>query len=235
MMPSRSLDCVHPADADSPLPVYTGCVLDMSTSMSEKDYPPTRLLAAIAAIKALVLEKKQKRPHDKVGIVGFARDGFPICPMTSVQQDGSIIRSLSGLSTHGATDFVVGLKLFRKMLDCEAPSRPTRQGWFRKPTSGSQAISEGPVEPFVAHCVFLSDGGHSGTKRVPIRVCQELRESNVLIDCIGIGGSPDRVDEKCLKAMASVGPDGQPRYRFIGDSASLIQEFRRVASIQVCE
>ncbi len=34
--------------------------------------------------------------------------------------------------------------------------------------------------------------------------------------------------------IAAVGPDGKPRYRFIGDTASLVSDFRRMASLQIC-
>jgi len=62
-----------------------------------------------------------------------------------------------------------------------------------------------------------------------------LKDAGVVIETVGIGGSPADVDEDLLKAMASLDPHGQPRYRFIGDRQALLQEFEaKAAQLKVC-
>jgi hypothetical protein len=51
----------------------------------------------------------------------------------------------------------------------------------------------------------------------------------VIIDCIGIGGSPKDVDEKLLKEIASRNHDGSIRYCFIGDQQQLLRKYENLA------
>ena len=74
--------------------------------------------------------------------------------------------------------------------------------------------------------VLLSDGHNTGGS--PRNVGGELKEFAV-VECVGIGGSPDDVDETLLKALASAGPDRTPRYRWIGDKERLVRHFHNLA------
>ncbi|NOT38261.1 MAG: VWA domain-containing protein [Saprospiraceae bacterium] len=53
-------------------------VLDLSSSMLSKDFEPNRLEVS----KKLAIEFLDKRYYDRIGIVGFAGEGFTQCPLT---------------------------------------------------------------------------------------------------------------------------------------------------------
>jgi Mg-chelatase subunit ChlD len=81
--------------------------------------------------------------------------------------------------------------------------------------------------------VLLTDG-HAD--RSPRRPANALKEFSV-IECVGIGGSPDDVDTSLLTDLASAYPDGRKRYRWIGDEEQLIQHFHNLAGAirRVCQ
>jgi hypothetical protein len=76
--------------------------------------------------------------------------------------------------------------------------------------------------------VLLSDGDHNCTGR-PRDWAHHLKDSGVVVDCIGIGGRPSDVNEGLMRDIASVDENGRPRYRFIADRDALILEFREMA------
>ena len=56
------------------------------------------------------------------------------------------------------------------------------------------------------------------------------KDAGVVIECIGIAGSRDEVDEKILKRIASPDETGRPRYCFISDTSSLIKKYKSMAN-----
>jgi hypothetical protein len=77
--------------------------------------------------------------------------------------------------------------------------------------------------------IMLSDGEHN-CGGSPKSVASRLKNAGVIIDCIGIGGSPEDVDEELLKEIASNNPDGSVRYCFIGDQTQLLRKYKTLAS-----
>jgi len=49
------------------------------------------------------------------------------------------------------------------------------------------------------------------------------------VECVGIGGTPEEVDEDLLRYIASSYPDGSKRYRWIGDRKRLVEHFHNLA------
>jgi von Willebrand factor type A domain len=232
-MRSNYLDFAVPAGLGPTQTVCTLSILDLSGSMDISDYQPNRLGAAIMATEAMLHEKIKLRPHDKVGIVGFSDKGIRVCPLTKVKDSQKIFRSLKNLNTIGSTNFVAGLKTAREMFEGEAGIRRPKPGMLQLLLGQAKPEpATGRITKFVPHAIFLSDGQHNGSSNA-IHAAKKLKQLGVILDCIGIGGSPADVDEDCLKAMASAGPDGKPRYRFIGDSHTLLQDFKRMATLQV--
>ena len=176
-------------------------------------------------------EKIKHRPHDKMGVVGFSDNGIRVCKLTKVSDSKKIFRSLRNLHVIGGTNFVAGLRTARKMFEKETGFSRPKQGMHQLLFGQTKPEATNRIAKFVPHAIFLSDGQHNGNDN-PILAAEKLKQLGVILDCIGIGGSPAAVDETRLKAMASVGPNG-PRYRFIGDSHALIQDFRRMATLQV--
>ena len=75
---------------------------------------------------------------------------------------------------------------------------------------------------------MLTDGEHNGLSN-PEKVADRLKNAGVIIDCIGIGGTPNDVDEKLLKKIASRDRNGSIRYCFIGDQQALIRKYETLA------
>lgn len=91
------------------------------------------------------------------------------------------------------------------------------------------------ADRYLKRIVMLSDGAQTKGPS-PIPMAERLKEMGVTIDCIGIGGRPEDVDEGALKAIASKNPDGSTRYCFIKDRESLIRKYETLAShIRVVE
>ena len=69
--------------------------------------------------------------------------------------------------------------------------------------------------------ILLTDGW--SYSRVDIAV--QMKNAGTIIDVVGIGGTPNDVNEELLKKIASV-IDGKVRYKFIKDSASLVKYYK---------
>ena len=76
--------------------------------------------------------------------------------------------------------------------------------------------------------IMLTDGEHN-QGGCPLAIASRLKKAGVIIDCIGIGGSPADVDEALLKQIASQNPDGSVRYCFIGDQQQLLRKYQTLA------
>jgi Mg-chelatase subunit ChlD len=233
-MRDRYLDFVRRMEISTKVWVYTLVVLDRSTSMECRDFPPNRLKVAVLAAEKLILEKRSKRPKDKVGIIAFSDSGEVICPLSGVQQGAMLVNAMNRLRTDGGTNFAAGLKVARKLLAEEVGYEYSKRDLLQMLLGSTDGTPTSDTARSINHVGFLSDGHHNG-RGDPVVMADEIkRRLGVISDCIGIGGRPEDVDEARLRAMASIGPDGKARYRFIGDTESLIQGFRRMATLQVC-
>ena len=73
--------------------------------------------------------------------------------------------------------------------------------------------------------VLLSDGEDQANQD-PWGAAKQLKAAgNHIVHTIGIAPTPDKVDEKLLRAIASTGAQGEPLYRFIWDRDSLIEHY----------
>ena len=104
------------------------------------------------------------------------------------------------MSAGGGTDINEGLKTARDSFD-----------WNRNNV--------------VRRIILLTDG-HGGQ---PLKTSEELKSRGVIIDVIGIGSTPEGVDEKLLRKVASV-IEGEVRYRFIADSLTLTRTYTQLAN-----
>jgi Ca-activated chloride channel family protein len=73
--------------------------IDMSPSMSAQDFQP---LNRLAVAKATAREFIRRRPHDRIGLVGFAATAFTQCPLT-LDHD-ALVELLDGLDFGLAED-----------------------------------------------------------------------------------------------------------------------------------
>jgi len=172
--------------------------------MAITDYPPSRLGAAVAAIGAYIAAKVKATPDDLAGIVVFNSRATVLCAECTMRDAWvGFLGSLGEVEPSNGTCIATGLRKAGTLLPA--------------PTDGIQN-----------RLVLLTDG-HGGW---PQRRAQALKDRDVVIDVIGIGGSPSEVNERCLKAVAST-VNGELRYRFIDDKALLVEHFRRIADALV--
>ncbi len=209
-------------------------LIDLSPSMDHDDWKPTRKAGALRANIELLKSKFNYRPEDKMGIIGFSGNAKllhpPVCLNNGIT---SLRRSLKEDPVSGGTNFTAALKLawscfFGK--PCKSTDNfflRALSGIFIESDSSSHEIPKD--RNHLNRIVMLTDGEHNGYG-CPEYEAQKLKDAGVIIDCIGIGGTPADVDEKLLKKIASRNPDGSIRYCFIGDKDSLIRKYETLAT-----
>lgn len=212
-------------------------IVDVSSSMENRDWPPSRLQGAIAAGEALLDVKAKQHPQDQVGIVAFSSAAETTCPpVESGTGQARLKGALKRLRTESSTNMTAGLMeaekhllasgkysdIYAKVLD---PGK-----WVTKLFGMPEQVSPGRLKDTrILRVILLTDGEHN-TGKSPLPVARKLKDSGVIVDCIGIGGTHKDVDEKCLKAIASTNPDGSPRYCFIGARQALIKKFEQLGN-----
>ncbi len=205
-------------------------LIDVSPSMEEEDWKPTRLAGAIQANKKLLKVKIKKHPKDFVGIIKFGGKAkllhAPVCLEKGLR---SLQRALKNPWTSSGTNFTAALALAER---CLFGATPKQEGSLfsrmlseiiSEPTSNKSQIKKGRKR-----IIMLTDGEHNQGGS-PLKIAAKLKKAGVIIDCIGIGGSPEKIDEILLKHIASVNSDGSVRYCFIGDQKQLLQEYKTLA------
>jgi von Willebrand factor type A domain len=212
-------------------------LIDLSPSMLTDDWKPTRLAGAIQANKELLKANVEKYPSDKIGIIGFGNKATllhkPVCLRRGLPSLQNALRHPKEIP---GTNFTAALELAESCLFAMAP-RSLGESLSRK--LGELLFDSTPYESEThrerKRIIKLTDGQHNH-RSCPLGVASRLRQKGVVIDCIGIGGSPKDVDESLLKRIASVNPDGSIRYCFIGDKSQLIREYqtlaRRISQVQ---
>ncbi|MCP4249297.1 MAG: VWA domain-containing protein [bacterium] len=175
-------------------------VIDVSFSMDDPDYAPTRLEAAKEAGQKFARRLAQNQPDAHLAVIAYADDAHIVCSLTKARRIDRILEAINGMSTSGNTNITAGLKAARREL---------------------------ALTPRRGHVVLLSDGHHN-TGDGPAAVADILKQ-HAEISCVGIGGSRSQVDEPLMRAIASCYPNGKKRYRWIGDTEGLIQHFEDLA------
>lgn len=176
---------------------------DVSPSMDEGyDGHTVKIDALKRAAVNLILNKYRIDPDDEIGIVIFAEASETVHPLTCTRHGKrDLIQTIQELTTGGyGTSLQAGLEESEASLD-----------WSRSDV--------------VRRIVLITDG-HGGK---PFRVADGLKSRGTVIDVIGIGRSPRSVNEKVLKRLASI-VEGEQRYRFVKDSATLIAHYTGLAT-----
>ena len=191
-----------PPVTDDNAPRDTAIVIDVSGSMSECDYPPSRLDGGIQAGMAYAKTRVKKHPGDRIAVISFSDEAQVVRPLTPVT-DGKAIRSaLRQLTIEGGTDLAKGLGAAARLFENEPQSRRRR-------------------------CVILLTDGQGGE---PLKIAARLKgKLGAVIDVVGIGGSHSAVDEHLLREVATTDPNGRCHYRFIKDPQVLSEHYRQLA------
>lgn len=208
-------------------------LIDLSPSMDYDDWKPTRKAGAITANKELINIKLKSHPQDRMGIIGFGNNAkllhSPIRISKGIQ---GLQRALNNPDGSGGTNFTAALALaencFLGKVNQPASNFFTRMlsEIFIEPENHKQQPSRSDGN--LKRIIMLTDGEHNGSVS-PLAIASRLKNAGVIIDCIGIGGSPKDVDEKLLKQIASKNYDGSIRYCFIGDQQQLLRKYQSMA------
>lgn len=199
-------------------PQWTGAIyglLDISDSMAARDFSPSRIEAAKEALLAFARRRGQVRPNDWLSVLSFntaARLLYQSVRLGAPEAVSQLHSMLSSLQPSGGTDMSAPLDetitLVRLIHRC-FPDFGKSYGVLR--------------------VLCLTDGHSSGD---PLRSAGILKERGVVIEIVGIGGSPVAVNESMLKQCASI-ENGRLLYRFIGDkdggTEALVEHFTEIA------
>lgn len=199
----------------------TVILLDCSTSMNDKDYPPSRLGAAKKSINTFIDERSKASPIDRLAIISFS--GLPQIRQTLIEIGGNTQKlkgKVRNISAGGATNITAGLKMAQLLL---LPPPPLIQKIQKIIGFENRAKITRKSRKKI---LLLSDGDHNFDCSSPENMASKLKSNHsIQIQVIGIGdrNSPD-FNEARLKKIASRG-----KYTFIGDSTKLIQKFKQLA------
>lgn len=198
----------------------TVCLIDLSPSMLERDFRPSRLEAGKQAFGAMIDVKRKHHPDDRVGVVGFADSAARLHRLVRASTSWSSLKNTVNVANSGyGTNITAGLRLGANML-CGNLLTQAFRTW-----RGDQPVRR------ASRIILLSDGCHNTGWTLPDVAARRIKGKGVTIDVIGIGGSPtaEGFDESQLKAIASRDERGDPRYCFIGDTGGLVHKFERLA------
>ena len=222
-------------------PEFLMTLVDISPSMDEDDWKPTRLAGAIKANRQLIEAKTRLHPKDMLGIIGFSGKAITLHPPIRLDSGArSLIDALQSPTGGGSTNFTAALRLSEKCLFVSVKptkikrhktiSKMIKHFLYESPDSSTVVANSYTYKNnCLRRIIMLSDGGHN-CGGCPKSVASRLKKAGVIIDCIGIGGSPEDVDEELLKEIASRNTDGSVRYCFIGDQTQLLRKYKALAS-----
>ncbi len=215
-------------------------LIDFSPSMEACDYTPSRKIGAIEANTRLIEAKAQSFPDDNLGIIVFSGEAKTLHgPVRVGSGSRALCESLRKCSSpDGGTNFTAALEAAeRQLFSSQVPE--TSKGLLGRVFSELFMESNVQASQYIAapnagsnitrRIIMLTDGEHNGGGD-PVKVAGRLKHAGVIIECIGIAGSPGLVDEKMLKRIASRDENGQPRYCFIGDTTQLIRKYESMAN-----
>jgi len=207
---------------------------DFSPSMEATDYEPTRIEGAILAIKEFIATKTEFYPQDMVGLIGFDDKAHVLHRHVQIGLSGQSLLQALRNSTEldgGGTDFTAALLLAERSFSGKNCRRPEKKiaGYLKDLLFEPTPQKSGQIDrDYTKRIILLTDGGHNGGGS-PTKVAKQLKEAGVVIECIGIAGSPSSVDEKILRTIASRDGRGNPLYSFIGDTRQLIKKYESMA------
>ncbi len=138
-----------------------------------------------------------------VGVVAFANAAEIVADMTPLSDAKAILREITRIEIDGSTNLGAGLKKAGSMLR--------------------------PVERDTTHRIIILTDGEYNAGPDPIPIARSLKKQGMIIEAVGIGGSPEDVNEAGLLQIVSTW-EGIPLYLFIRDSATLVTHFEKRAS-----
>ena len=183
--------------------LVTIIIIDCSISMQTEDYPPNRLEAAIDAAIEYVNTLAGQNAAAKVAVISFSDEAKVIVPPMAINNSMKIIKRIRSIKIEGSTNIGNGFEQATKVL-----------------TNYSGLNDRSQI-------ILLTDGFGD----CPINIPEKLkRQYGTIIDVVGIGGSPNDVNESLLRKVATTEPDSTNHYRFIADANTLKKHYRQLAT-----
>ena len=213
-------------------------LIDLSPSMDDDDWNPSRKTGAIKANIELIKAKARCHPSDMIGIIGFAGATRVlhdlVCLSGGIKSLQKALKNPSGC--RGGTNFTAALELAQEHLlgrktkhTSNFISRMLAELLYEEDTPVTRRTKQHQNNgKELKRIILLTDGEHN-QGGPPIKLASDLKNAGVVIDCIGIGGSHQDVDEKLLKQIASRNSDGSIRYCFIGNQQQLLRKYETLA------
>jgi hypothetical protein len=226
----KYLNMANPVQFDQRETLFT--MLDLSGSMYTGDIKPNRKEAGIKANNTIVQEKQKAYPDDEIGVICFERTAKLSLIPTCAKDIDDLSKVIDDTGLTGGTNFTAPLTLAynyfaqRQTILKVNPILKTLSRIFLEQDNNIDVSLKN--NNTTKRIILLTDGEHLG-KSNPVNIADKLKEIGVIIDCIGIGGSPKDVDEELLKQIASRNPDGSIRYCFIGDQEKLLRKYSSLA------
>lgn len=173
--------------------------MDVSESMTARDLPPTRLIAA----RRLAQQFVNGRKDDRIGLVIFAGEAFSLCPLTT---DYALVKQYLGdlndqmIRTSGTAIGDALARCINRMRDepSRLPADTTGQGDERG-RQRSKII------------ILLSDGDNTAGNLDPVTAARLANAFNIKLYTIAVGRTVQSdtaaltVDEGILKTIATIG------------------------------
>ncbi len=173
--------------------------MDVSESMTERDLPPTRLVAARQLAQVFVNGRK----NDRIGLVIFAGEAFSLCPLTT---DYALVKQYLGdlndqmIRTSGTAIGDALARCINRMRDPPISMTDTTQ---QKDNPAWQQRSK--------IIVLLSDGDNTAGNLDPITAARLAKAFNIRIYTVAVGRpaasktAASTIDEGVLKTIATIG------------------------------
>lgn len=172
--------------------------IDVSESMTARDLPPTRLIAA----RRLAQQFVNGRKDDRIGLVIFAGEAFSLCPLTT---DYALVKQYLGdlndqmIRTSGTAIGDALARCINRM--CDTPQSAT----------DTTERSAGPGRERSKIIILLSDGDNTAGNLDPITAARLANAFNIKLYTVAVGQVTrsnevaSTVDEGVLKTIATIG------------------------------
>ena len=192
--------------SDKTIPNDTVCVNDTSSSMSWKDCKPSRLEAGKMATEKFISKRTSISKTDRIALVSFDTSAHIVLPFTDITNLTLINSAVTSLKAEGGTDIAEGLK------------------------AAAGIFANDPIVNFAGRrlkrILLLTDG--CGGR--PLKISQALKDADILIEVIGIGGDRSAVNEKLLRKVAKTDANGFTHYWFFTDTDNLVKQYENIAT-----
>lgn len=165
-------------------------VVDVSGSMAAADAEPTRMEAAKAAAREIVLGQPETV---QIGVVTFSGNGFTVQNPTNDQN--TLITAIDRLDTQTGTSLGQGILVALNTIAVDAGMTPlplstpdaSGQSDQQRGPAGEAILAQLPEGPYPPSVIVLLSDGENNQSIDPLEAANAAAERSVRIDAIGFG------------------------------------------------